>query len=127
MIRDPDPLWVYGLAWWPDGSQLAFNGEKYDETQVDVRGVFVIDADGSEPQQLTNNGIYPTDFDCCSLAWSPDCSRIAFLRSGAGDVPGGLFSGPTSLFTVAADGSHEQRIEGVYVEEFGTFAWNPVG
>ena len=117
-IRHPDPLRVYGLAWSPDGSQLAFNGQKkWDGIQRGpVGGVFVTDADGSEPQQLTTNEGSPTEHHCCSLAWSPDGSRIAFLRN----------SGLTSVRTVAADGSDEQRIKGMVVEDHGTIAWNPV-
>jgi WD40 repeat protein len=105
-------------AWSPDGSQLAFNGQEWDETERrSIEGVFVIDADGSEPRQLTNNEGIQTVHDCCSLAWSPDGSRIAFLRS----------SGFTSVVTVAADGSDEQEIEGVFVPADGTIAWHPGG
>jgi Tol biopolymer transport system component len=116
VIRDPGRLRVIGLAWSPDGSQLAFSGEEWDQSQGrSIEGVFVIDMDGSEPRQLTNIEGVQTVHDCCSVAWSPDGSRIAFLRN----------SGLTDLFTVAADGSDEQEIESVFVTETGTIAWHP--
>lgn len=125
VITDPDPLRVYGLAWSPDGSQLAFSG--LDQSQGrSIQGVFVIAADGSEPRKLTEPRFLPnidrgvrTVHDCCSVVWSPDGSRIAFLR-GSG-------TGRASLLTVAADGSDEQVIQGFYVRDYGTIAWHPGG
>jgi Tol biopolymer transport system component len=116
LIRDQDRLRVEGLAWSPDGSQLGFSGQEWDQSQGrSIEGVFVMDADGSEPRQLTNIEGVQTVHDCCSVAWSPDGSRIAFLRN----------SGLTDLFTVAADGTDEQEIEGVFVTADGTIAWHP--
>ncbi len=127
VIKEPDTLWVYGLAWSPDGSQLAFSGHDQSQNRS-IQGIFVIDADGSEPRQLTqprqptNIELVQTVHDCCSVAWSPDGSRIAFLRHDANSG-----AGFASLVTVVADGSDEQVIQGFYVRAYGSMAWHPGG
>jgi Tol biopolymer transport system component len=67
--------------------------------------IYVIDADGTDLQQITDEGEnrWPT--------WSPDGSRIAFVRDGG-------------LYTMAPDGSDVRELEGVRPE--GPIAWNPV-
>jgi hypothetical protein len=57
-------------AWSPDGSRLAFMGRTSDERRV---GIYVINADGSEPQRLT-----PTTFEAQYPAWSPDGAWIVY-------------------------------------------------
>ena len=108
VIKEPDKLLVYDLAWSPDGSQLAFIGQ--DQSQLPYArhdaGVFVVNADGSELKELTYGAGYR------QVAWSPDGSRLAYLRSSL-------------LFTMAADGSDQHRVAGVIAP--GTIAWNPVG
>ena len=127
VIKDPDRLRVYGLAWSPDGSQLAFSGRD-ERPGRSIQGIFVINADGSEPRKLTeprpptNIGGVRTVHDCCSVAWSPDGSRIAFLRYDANSG-----ASRASLLTVATDGGDEQAIPGFYVRDYGTIAWHPGG
>jgi Tol biopolymer transport system component len=84
------------LVWSPDGSRLAFWGPSQ---------IFVINADGSGLQQITDEGVnrWPT--------WSPDGSRIAFVHDG-------------TLYTMAPDGTDMQRVKGVMPD--GAIAWNPV-
>jgi Tol biopolymer transport system component len=67
--------------------------------------IYVIDADGSNLQQLTHGG------DNRWPIWSPDGTRIAFVRNG-------------TLFTMVSDGTDLRRFRGVEPE--GTIAWNPV-
>ncbi len=97
-----------GLVWSPDGNRLAFfaytdasTGKWY--TPGPAR-IYVVDTETWEVQRLTSGGDnrWPT--------WSPDGSRIAFVRDG-------------DLFTMAADGSGLQRVEGVHPA--GAIAWNP--
>jgi Tol biopolymer transport system component len=92
------------LVWSPDGSRLAY----WTTSGLDdgPGQIFVINADGSGLRQITHRGDnrWPT--------WSPDGTRIAFVRDGA-------------LFTMAADGSDVEQIEGVFPD--GPIAWNHVG
>jgi Tol biopolymer transport system component len=84
------------LVWSPDGSRLL--------TWSEAGHIVVIDVDSLTVRRLTTDGgnSWPV--------WSPDGTRIAFVRDG-------------SLFTMAADGTDLQAIEGV--EPDGAIAWNP--
>jgi Tol biopolymer transport system component len=59
-------------AWSPDGTKIAF---------VRRGDIFVMDADGSNPTNLT----YSQSMDNQGPAWSPDGTRIAF--SSAPNAP----------------------------------------
>jgi Tol biopolymer transport system component len=85
-----------GLAWSPDGSQLAFHS---------ASGIYVLRADGSGLRRITKDGVQPS--------WSPDGSRIAISRG-------------SELFTMAPDGSHVTQVVGVVVEPPYGWVWNPV-
>jgi Tol biopolymer transport system component len=99
-----------GLAWSPDGSRLAFHSVLGPE-QLQI---YAVDADGSGLRQLTRSGRSASDMITrggASPTWSPDGSRIAFVR------PGGLY-------TVALDGSDVRKVEGVLTDQ--AIAWNPI-
>ena len=70
-------------------------------------------ADGSDVRRLTENG----DVEHFP-AWSPDGSRIAFLRGDRLLSPGSL-----GLYTMAADGSDERRI----LRDDHPAVWDPKG
>jgi Tol biopolymer transport system component len=93
---------AYSLVWSPDGSRLAF---WHDEDPLDDPGkIFIVNADGSGLQRITDEGRWPT--------WSPDGSRIAFVHNG-------------TLSTMAPDGTDIQSVQGVTPD--GAIAWNPLG
>ena len=85
-----------GLAWSPDGSQLAIHS---------TAGIYTVRTDGSGLHLISKEGVQPS--------WSPDGSRIAFTRGG-------------EMFTMAPDGSNVTLIEGVVVAPPYGWAWNPV-
>jgi len=60
------------LAWSPDGSRIAFTNSSRQQ-----RGVWVMNADGSNLTRLTTPGRPELDHD---IAWSPDGSAIVFTR-----------------------------------------------
>ena len=78
-------------AWSPDGTQIAFVGRL---TVGGTVGLWVINADGSHPVQLTQNTDVPGDR---SPSWSPDLSHIAFERDGR-------------VWTMRADGSQQTNV-----------------
>ncbi len=98
----------HGPAWSPDGAQIAYN---YDVTYSEPADLWVMNADGSDPQQVlqgTLGGAFP--------AWSPQGDWLAaagFLYEGEGT--GGMW-------LVAPDGSGAQIVSGTE----GWYCWDPV-
>ena len=85
-------------SWSPDGPRIAF---------MESGQVFVINADGSGHQQLTDNAgmsMYPT--------WSPDGSKIAYSL------------GEQGLYVMNADGSGNRQISN---HDSWGLAWSPDG
>jgi|GEM_PF-2379649 len=79
-------------AWSPDGDRLAFH-----IMRDGVFDVFVMNADGTELMNLTNQ----PDANDGSPAWSPDGSRIAFDSTRDGNV---------EIYVMSADGSEPTRL-----------------
>jgi Tol biopolymer transport system component len=101
-------------TWSPDGERLAVEG--FLDTNRSLNGVFLIDStDGGNPLRLTTNGIggndAPGDF-------SPDGSRVSFVRSIAGADRG------TIWVAAIEDGTTHQV--STTVVDLGT-AWSPDG
>jgi Tol biopolymer transport system component len=78
-------------AWSPDGRHIAFVDALFGESEV-----YVMDADGSHQENLTNN---PSDDR--RPAWSLDGQRIAFVSSRDGNE---------EIYVMEADGSGQTRL-----------------
>ena len=82
----------------PDGATIAFSATHPDlVADAYVGQIFTVPADGSAPESRLTRGFRDT-----SPAYSPDGSRIAFLRAGAKDAP--------QVFVVAATGGEPVRV-----------------
>ena len=101
-----DPADDASPDWSPDGSKIAFDSRR------DVkRGIYVMNADGSEERKLPIDTTYPPseyeelvflgDFD---PAWSPDGTKIAFARV-TDHISEDYEIDENSIYTVNADGT----------------------
>jgi TolB protein len=102
--RDPDVS--------PDGRRIVFQRELVPCTDVCTNEIFVVDVDGGNLTNLTNN---PTDRDClftngCAMtpAWSPDGTSIAFQRQ-SGPFENDLIY-ESAIYIMNADGSQLRQI-----------------
>jgi dipeptidyl aminopeptidase/acylaminoacyl peptidase len=91
---------------------LFFEGNGQGYTYADHPHIWIVDADGSHPRQLTS-GKWSEGFD----AWSPDDRTIAFnsLRSDAVD------SGPSDVYVIPAAGGTPQKMASSEVGDYGLF------
>jgi TolB protein len=97
-----------GVAYSPDGEQIAYSVAQGDSAQIWVAG-----ADGSSPRQLTS-----TPFTLnTSPTWSPDGKRIAFVSNRGGSP---------QIYVMGAQGGDARRLtfQGHYNQ---TPDWSPRG
>jgi serine/threonine protein kinase len=94
-------------------SQIAFASDRVGAPQI-----FLMDADGSNPQQVTN-----MPDGACQPAWSPDGMRLVFISPCLKRLD--QYSG-AMMYMINADGS---GLIGLASEEGGDFdpAWSPDG
>ncbi len=96
-------------AWSPDGRQIAFERRFMPSDPDDFNwliAIFVMQADGTEPIQITHQGETADDPNRSrdhAPAWSPSGDRLVFERYSLDHRHG-------AIFTVAADGSNARRI-----------------
>ncbi len=120
-VTQSDDSWEEYPAWSPDGSRIVFDADDGADTEI-----FVMNVDGSNRLQLTNNFDPfrpPGDY---LPAWSPDGSKIAFVSER--DIAIDPFTSAISpeLYTMNADGSGQTRItSNVFLDNEP--AWSPDG
>lgn len=104
----------YNPSWSPDGTRIAFTREddgKADANTVVTSDIFVMNADGSGIQRLTETQPGSTDRD---PVWAPDGSKIAYAAGRTG--------GPGRVIVMNPDGS--DPVELVDQEVLG-LSWQP--
>jgi Tol biopolymer transport system component len=91
--------------------RIAYGGV---DAQSDMQ-IYTMNADGSDSQQLTNN-----TNENSTPVWSPDGSKITFMRQDFSDLT-------QQLFIMNADGSNPIGITNDDSTQSGTPAWSPDG
>jgi len=99
-------------AWTSDGAKLVYEAE----VGKGNRDLFVMNADGSNPQDITNN-----PFDDYSPAVSPRDGTIAFVSTRV--------AGAQQIFTMAMDGTGAEDISALHTRQPAEWdpAWSPDG
>jgi Tol biopolymer transport system component len=101
------PNFDYQPRWSPDGQRLAYVSVR-ENRQV----IFTMRPDGSEPTQLTVNGVQNSE-----PAWSPDGRRIVFRSERNGNP---------DIFVMNADGSDQRALTTDARAEYMP-TWSPDG
>ncbi len=91
------------VAWSPDNTRIAYQSGS---------DIYVMDADGTNPVQLTNSGRASDS----SPTWSPDGSRIAFASTRSGAL--------SQIYVMNADGTNVQKLTAL---GGGDPDWSPDG
>ena len=107
-------------SWSPDGKRIAFSSERDGHPDV-IPGwftseIYVMDADGGNPQNLTNN---PSDDR--NPSWSPDGKRIAFQSDRDNDRDHNI-----EIYVMDADGSNPQNLTNNPTADYNP-SWSPDG
>ena len=100
-------------SWSPDGKQIAFtSGELFNDEILTNSDIWVMDADGANPINLTNHEAQDQTPD-----WSPDGLRIAFSSNRAGNW---------EIYVMNADGTNPINLTN-HPSKDGRPDWSPDG
>jgi len=100
-------------SWSPDGTQLAFSSALSSTGNITTHDIYVINADGSNVRQLTDNPA--NDWD---PVWSPDGMQIAFASNRAGYF--------FDIYVMDVDGNNIRQLTANQSTN-GSPAWSPDG
>ena len=110
----------FSPSWSPDGKRIAFisdrDGHVHARHGWSTYEIYLMNADGSNPQNLTNNPSSDRD-----PSWSPDGKRIVFSSARDNDNPQN-----SEIYVMAADGSDPQRLT-ENIDDDRDPSWSPDG
>jgi len=110
----------YDPAWSPDRSKIAFARISGSLPSQQIQQIYVMDADGSNVVNLSN--LPDNTRGDATPAWSPDGSRIAFMRGGSDGT--GL---TMQIYVMNADGSNQTALTENALGQATSPAWSPDG
>jgi Tol biopolymer transport system component len=99
-LRRLVPFTSFDADWAPDAKRIAFT-IAYGASSPDGVDVYTARSNGAQLRRLTRNGRRLTSL---SPTWSPDGTRIAFVRMGRGE------RGFSDLYSMRANGSGLRRL-----------------
>jgi len=116
-LGDDDP------AYSPDGKKIAFERAlgPFLNYHASVVAIFTMDADGNHLAQLTQTST-PTSSDDHAPDWSPDGTKIAFVRDNTTATP----HSKGAIEVMNADGSNVQRLTPFRIDAADPH-WSPNG
>ena len=122
-ITTTPSLWEREPDWSPNGTQIAYAAMPPGGYNVQSTfDVYSIDADGSEPVQLTDH-----ERNDDRPSWSPDSESIVFRSSRDDGCEGCEDDHTTNLYIMDADGSDEIRVSNVNSSTTLGAEWSPDG
>ena len=113
--------------WSPDGRYLAFLSDREEDGQMQV---YLMPAGGGEPERLTDGpGAMMLHGGVPTIEWSPDGSRLAFMKCDHIDgdpVEFEKLAGWMRLYVIDIESSNTMAVspDGLQVWDFG---WSPDG
>ena len=110
-------------SWSPDGKQIAFTSDEgfKQEGGGSRRNIWVMDADGGNPRNLTNHGAKDRMPD-----WSPDGMQIAFESNRDGGWEFDFWKAPSDIYAMTPDGANLINLTNHPAAD-GNPAWSPDG
>lgn len=109
-------------AFSPDGGRIAYIHAfgKVENDQLEHSNVFVMEADGKHPRQVSKFPAFAGDAG--GVAWSPDGKKLVFAFSNAnGSTP----AGGRALFVINVDGSGQRQLTPWSLGAGGAPDWSP--
>jgi Tol biopolymer transport system component len=109
--------------WSPDGTRIAFTLR--EPSNPDYGRAWVINADGTGLERVTDFTMPPSyEIDEEHISWSPDGTRIAFLR-WINDSDGNVDVRPVVVVDLAT--RKETEMSNIEVNGYGGWSWSPDG